>query len=150
MPLERAAARLRSFRNTGNRMKITEKKGFTILADCYNAGPESTPAALKVLRDRPTEGRRIAVLGDMLELGDYAPAAHRTVGELAAQTADRVLAYGPLSAEIAAAAGEKASHFLRPEALLAALRELARPGDAILFKASHGMHLEQVLDDFIS
>lgn len=150
VPLERAAARLRSFRNTGNRMKITEKKGFTILADCYNAGPESTPAALKVLRDRPTEGRRIAVLGDMLELGDYAPAAHRVVGELAAQTADRVLAYGPLSAEIAAAAGEKASHFLRPEALLAALRELARPGDAILFKASHGMHLEQVLDDFIS
>lgn len=148
VPLEPAAAALADFKNTGNRMRIFEARGFTLLADCYNAGPESTPAALKVLRDRPARGRRIAVLGDMLELGGHAPESHRAVGELAAQCADLILAYGPLSADIAAAAGDKARHFLDKAALLAALQELARPGDAILFKASHGMHLEQVLDQF--
>ena len=148
VPLERAAEALRDFRNTGNRMRIFEQKGFAILADCYNAGPESTPAALKVLREQPAAGRRIAVLGDMLELGDYAPAAHRKVGALAAEAADLVLAYGPLSRELAAAAGEKARWFGTHAELLAALREIARPGDAILFKASHGMHLEQVLEAF--
>jgi UDP-N-acetylmuramoyl-tripeptide--D-alanyl-D-alanine ligase len=148
VPLEPAAAALADFKNTGNRMRIFEAKGFTLLADCYNAGPESTPAALKVLRDRPARGRRIAVLGDMLELGAHAPESHRMVGELAAQCADRVLAYGPLSVDIAAGAGAKGEHFLEKEQLLAALRALARPGDAILFKASHSMHLEQVLDQF--
>ena len=84
----------------------------------------------------------------MLELGDYALQAHRAVGELAAECADRVLAYGPLSAELVDAAGNKAEHFLSQDALLAALREAARPGDTILFKASHGMHLENVFEAF--
>ena len=149
VPMDRAAEALRDFQNTGNRMRIFEQNGLTFLADCYNAGPESTPAALKVLRDRPAAGRRIAVLGDMLELGDYAPAAHRAVGELAAETADLVLAYGPLSRELAAAAGSKARWFGTHAELLAALRETARPGDMLLFKASHGMHLEQVLEAFV-
>jgi UDP-N-acetylmuramoyl-tripeptide--D-alanyl-D-alanine ligase len=146
----RAAAQgLRYFKNTGDRLRIYDQAGYTVIADCYNAGPESMAAALTVLADRPVRGRRIAVLGDMLELGDHAPAAHRAVGEQAAQAADLVLAYGPLSRELAAAAGEKARHFETQEALLAALRESARPGDTILFKASHGMHLEKVLSDFL-
>ena len=149
VPLEVSAERLRQFENTGNRLRISREKGYSIIADCYNAGPESTAAALAVLRDRPAEGRRIAVLGDMLELGSFAPAAHRKVGEEAAAAADLVLAYGPLSRELAAAAGEKARHFDSREALLEALQAAARPGDLILFKASHGMHLEQVLEAFI-
>ena len=148
VPLERSAERLGQFENTGNRLRISRHNGFIIIADCYNAGPESTAAALAVLRDRPAEGRRIAVLGDMLELGDYAPAAHRRVGEEAAAAADLILAYGPLSRELANAAGEKARHFDSREELLEALRRTARPGDVILFKASHGMHLEQVLENF--
>ena len=149
VPLEVSAERLRQFENTGNRLRISREKGYSIIADCYNAGPESTAAALAVLRDRPAEGRRIAVLGDMLELGSFAPAAHRKVGEEAAAAADLVLAYGPLSRELAAAAGEKARHFDSREALLEALQAAARPGDLILFKASHGMHLEQVMEAFI-
>ncbi len=149
VPLEAAAEGLRDFRNTGDRLRTYEQNGFTVIADCYNAGPESMKAAFAVLRDQPTAGRRVAVLGDMLELGDFAPAAHRTVGEQAAEVADLVLAYGPLSRELAAAAGEKARWFGTHAELLAALRETARPGDAILFKASHGMHLEQVLEAFL-
>ena len=146
---EAAIEGLRSFENTGNRLRITRQKGCTVIADCYNAGPESTGAALEVLRDRPTEGRRIAVLGDMLELGSYAPTAHRAVGAQAAEAADLVLAYGPLSADTAAVAGDKARHFLTREDLLEALRQTVRPGDTLLFKASHGMHLELVLEAFI-
>ena len=149
VPPEVSAERLRQFENTGNRLRISREKGYSIIADCYNAGPESTAAALAVLRDRPAEGRRIAVLGDMLELGSFAAAAHRKVGEEAAAAADLVLAYGPLARELAAAAGEKARHFDSREALLEALQAAARPGDLILFKASHGMHLEQVLEAFI-
>ena len=150
VPLETAARALGSFVNTGDRLRTYQQGGYTIIADCYNAGPESMEAAFTVLGSLPTEGRRIAVLGDMLELGDFAPAAHRKVGAQAATAADRILAYGPLSRELTAAAGEKALHFDSREALLEALRAEAKPGDVLLFKASHGMHLEMVLDGFFN
>lgn len=150
VPLEAAAKALGSFVNTGDRLRTYEQDGYTVIADCYNAGPESMQAAFAVLRSLPTAGRRIAVLADMLELGDFAPAAHRSVGELAAAVADAVLAYGPLSRELTAAAGAKAQHFDSREALLAALRAEAKPGDVLLFKGSHGMHLETVLDRFFN
>lgn len=146
--LEAAAKALADFVNTGDRLRTYRHAGYTVIADCYNAGPESMQAAFAVLQSTPTAGRKIAVLGDMLELGDFAPAAHRTVGEEAAAAADRILAYGPLSRELAAAAGEKALLFDTPEALLEALRAEAKPGDVLLFKASHGMHLEKVLENF--
>ena len=148
VPLDAAAEGLRDFRNTGDRLRTYEQAGYTVIADCYNAGPESMKAAFAVLRDQPAVGRRVAVLGDMLELGDFAPAAHRTVGAQAAEAADLVLAYGPLSADLVSAAGDKGRHFDTREALLEALRAAAQPGDVLLFKASHGMHLELVLNAF--
>ncbi|MBR7010943.1 MAG: UDP-N-acetylmuramoyl-tripeptide--D-alanyl-D-alanine ligase [Oscillospiraceae bacterium] len=148
--LETAAKGLQQFENTGNRLKISEARGCTLIADCYNAGVESMAAAFEVLRDRATAGRRIAVLGDMLELGSYAPTAHRLVGAQAAAAADLVLAFGEESRALTAAAGEKGRHFETREALLEALCEAARPGDTILFKASHGMRLEEVLKAFTS
>ena len=147
---EAIARGLAGFRNTGDRQNIYEQDGFTVIADCYNAGPESMAASLSVLAGRKTDGKRIAVLGDMLELGAHGPEAHRRVGALAAQCADLVLAYGPLSAAMAEAAGEKGRHFDSHETLLAALRGAARPGDVLLFKASHGMHLEKVLAAFFA
>lgn len=146
--LRDAAEGLRSFQNTGNRLKISEAHGCTLIADCYNASPESMEAGLEVLHDRPAAGRRIAVLGDMLELGFYAPFAHREAGRQAAAAADLILALGNESRALVEAAGEKARHFGTHEELLAALRETARPGDVLLFKASHGMHLELVLKAF--
>ena len=143
-----ASACLQLFQNTGNRLRVSSSAGCTVIADCYNAGPESTKAALDVLQSYPCAGRRIAVLSDMLELGSYALKAHQLVGFQAAQAADLILCCGTLSASLAAAAGEKARWFESQEALLAALLAAVRPGDLVLFKASHGMYLDKVLDQF--
>ncbi|MBQ1371639.1 MAG: UDP-N-acetylmuramoyl-tripeptide--D-alanyl-D-alanine ligase [Oscillospiraceae bacterium] len=148
--LDRAAAALKDFRNTGDRLRILREKGYTVIADCYNAGPESMGSSFGVFRLQPTEGRRIAVLGDMLELGSFAADAHRTVGEQAGEAADLVLALGQLSVDIARGAGTKGRHFESREALLEALRAEARPGDVLLFKGSHGMHMETILEAFLN
>ena len=142
------AAGLADFRNTGDRQRTETVGGYTLIIDCYNAGPDSMQAALSVLAGRSDAGRRIAVLGDMLELDDYAPEAHRKVGRLAAESADLVLACGPMSYALAQAAGEKGRWFESQDALLEALRAEAKPGDVLLFKASHGMHLEQLAQKF--
>lgn len=131
------------------RQRVSHAAGMTIIDDCYNAGPESMRAALRVLAGTPTEGHRIAVLGSMLELGDFAPELHAGVGREAAKAADLLLAYGPCSecyvqgAHEAGLAGARA--FATHDALVAALEETCRAGDTLLFKGSHGMHMEQVL-----
>ncbi|MBQ7567143.1 MAG: UDP-N-acetylmuramoyl-tripeptide--D-alanyl-D-alanine ligase [Oscillospiraceae bacterium] len=91
---ERMQLALSHFRNTGMRQEITEHAGMTIIADCYNAGPESMEAELNVLGDYKTDGRRIAVLGDMLELGNRSWAEHYRIGRIAAKKADLIFAYG--------------------------------------------------------
>ena len=147
---------LASFANTGDRQRSFAQNGFSIIADCYNAGPESTAAALSVLAGRKTGGRRIAVLGDMLELGQTAEQAHFHTGELAAKAADLLFAYGECSrftVDGARAAGMDAAsarHFTEHAAMADALKEIARPGDVLLFKGSHGMHMERVLELFLS
>ena len=143
------------FHNTGMRQNIFEENGFVIIEDCYNAGPESMEAALRVLSDHKTENRRIAVLGDMLELGSRAMAEHYRVGRLAACAADLVLTYGEHSERIVTGAitggmdAAKIQTFDDRAALTKALKAAARPGDTLLFKASHSMHLELVLAAFL-
>lgn len=148
---QRMADRLSRFRNMAGRQEIFEARDCTIIKDCYNAGPESMEAALKVLGNR--RGRRIAVLGDMLELGDCTQDAHRQVGALAAEHADVLLAYGPNSALVASAAREKGMAesfaFTDRNAMAQKLCAIAKPGDVLLFKGSHGMHMELVLDQFL-
>ena len=92
---EQIAEGLRSYAPL--RQRVSHAAGMTIIDDCYNAGPESMRAALRVLAGTPTEGRRIAVLGGMLELGDFAPELHAGIGREAAKAADLLLAYGPCS-----------------------------------------------------
>lgn len=139
---------LSDFHNISGRQETIRAGGVTFINDCYNAGPESMAASLAVLGKK--QGRRIAVLGDMLELGDCAPAEHYKVGALAGENADILMAFGPNAKHMNAGAAEKgmadARCFETREALTEALTELARPGDVILFKGSHGMHLERVLD----
>jgi len=143
------------FHNTGMRQNIFEEKGFIIIEDCYNAGPESMEAALRVLGEHKTEGRRIAVLGDMLELGSRAMAEHYRVGRLAAAAADLVLTYGEHSERIVTGAitggvsKKFAMHFDDQEDMASTLKRLAKPGDVILFKGSRGMHMEKVLKTFL-
>lgn len=138
---------LAAFRNTGLRQSIYTVDGVKIIADCYNAGPESMRAALKVLSSE--NGRKIAVLGAMLELGDLAPQAHYEVGLESGGIADLLFAYGANSEEYVRGASESGIAFAKKfdthAALAEALKKELRPGDTLLVKGSHGMHMENIL-----
>ena len=153
VPPETIQAQISGFHNTGMRQKIYERDGFTIIEDCYNAGPESTEAALEILagfRSR-TNGRCIAVLGDMLELGNRSAAEHYRIGRIAATKADVLYTYGVNAERMVSGAitgGMKQKlieHFDTHEDLAHMLKMRARPGDVILFKGSRGMRMEKAL-----
>jgi UDP-N-acetylmuramoyl-tripeptide--D-alanyl-D-alanine ligase len=140
------------------RQRIISRDGMVIIDDSYNAAPMSVNAALEVLRESP--GRKIAVLGDMLELGPEEEAAHRAVGERAAGIADWLVARGPRSSWIA---DEAARHGMPPgrvhhvpdnEAAVAVVREIVRApsaqGWSILVKGSRGMRMEEVVSSLES
>ena len=141
------------FQNMAGRQEIFEKNGYTIIKDCYNAGPESMAAALAVLAGRP--GRRVAVLGDMLELGVCAQAEHYKVGRIVAERADVLLAYGKNSNRMLNGAitggmsQNNARAFEDREQLVRVLKAMAKPGDVILFKGSRGMRMELALEMFL-
>ena len=151
---EKIQEALCNFQNMAGRQEIFEKQGYTIISDCYNAGPESMAAALAVLGKRA--GRKIAVLGDMLELGASTQAEHYRVGRIAAEQADYLLAFGPNSRKTLGGAltggmvDGRAQSFTDRKLLVQALKRLARPGDVILFKGSHGMHMELALEQFLN
>jgi len=132
---------------------IETEGGIHLINDCYNAAPESMEAALKVLSDYKASGKKIAVLGSMLELGTDTEARHEEVGTLAASTADILLTYGPSAAALlkgATSAGMKhAEAFTDKEALTAKLKTLAEKNDVLLFKGSRAMALEEVVEQFI-
>ena len=144
---------LSNFRNMHGRQEIFEAKGCTVIKDCYNAGPESMAAALAVLSKK--SGRRVAVLGDMLELGVCAPAEHYRLGRIVAETADVLIAYGPMSERTVSGAitGGMANHLAKGfedrDAAVAAVKRMARAGDVLLFKGSRGMRMELILDQFL-
>ena len=150
---KRIADRLSRFQNMAGRQEIFEVKGITVIKDCYNAGPESMAAALKVLGAR--SGRRIAVLGDMLELGSATEQAHLDTGRAAAQNADLLLTYGPNGLFVsrgAQDAGMNREHiftFQDRAQMAKKLRSVCVPGDVLLIKGSHGMHMELVLEQFL-
>lgn len=153
VPGKRIQESLAKFQNMAGRQEIIQAKGCTIIKDCYNAGPESMAAALNVLGRKP--GRRIAVLGDMLELGVCTQAEHYRIGRIAAEKADVVFAYGPNSTRITSGALTGGMHeskcwaYEDRDSLVLALKRMVKPGDVLLFKASRGIHLEQVLDAFL-
>ena len=150
---EKIAESLAGFQNMAGRQEILQAGEYTIIKDCYNAGPESMAAALSVLGNKP--GRHVAVLGDMLELGVRAQAEHYRIGRIAAEKADLVLAYGPNSSRVISGAltggmpDSRAKSFEDREELVVTLKRLAKPGDVILFKGSHGMHMELALEKFL-
>ncbi len=130
--------------------------GITIIDDCYNANPDAVRAMLEALRDMPAR-RRIAVLGEMLELGRWTETLHQEIGRVVAacrvdvlvgiRGAARQLADAAVDAGLAAGA---AYFFSEPEPAGDALVELARPGDVILFKGSRAVHVERALERFLS
>ena len=144
---------LLAFQNMEGRQEILQTEGFTIIKDCYNAGPESMAAALSVLKSKT--GRRIAVLGDMLELGVCTQAEHYRVGRLAAECADMLFAYGPNSSRMLNGAitggmpETRVGAYEDREKLVMMLKQVAKPGDVLLFKGSRGMQMDVTLDMFL-
>jgi UDP-N-acetylmuramoyl-tripeptide--D-alanyl-D-alanine ligase len=127
-----------------------------ILNDCYNSNPDAARAMIDVLRETPAK-RRIAVLGEMLELGHWAESLHRDVGRYVANCGIDVLVGIRGAARHLVDAAQEAGQavdaaFFFPDATAAGdrLRQIARPGDVILFKGSRGTHVEQALERFIA
>ncbi len=137
-----------------HRSRLIDAGEWRLLDDTYNAAPDSMIAALDTLASLP--GRHVAVLGEMLELGDTSAAAHDLVGEHAARTADVLVGVGP-EAETYADAARNAGMDTRSihaagdrAAALALLRDLIRPGDVVLLKASRGVELDRLVDELLS
>lgn len=126
--------------------------GATLLDDSYNASPASVLAALGVLSEMP--GRRLALLGDMLELGSAEAEGHRAVGERAAQVVDALFTVGPRGVQIAVAAkaagAARVRHFDSKDEAAAELQRLLAPGDILLVKASHGLALSDVVKELVT
>ncbi len=128
---------------------VRTEQGAIILDDSYNAAPESTLAALNLLAD--LDGRKIAVLGDMLELGLYEVQGHELVGRRAAEVADLLIAVGErgkIIAEAARRAGMPAGAIHEVQDAMQAvplLKEQLREGDILLVKGSHGMRMDRIV-----
>ncbi len=144
-----AATRIRPARHRGELRRLGE--GVTLLDDCYNSSPAALEAAIVALGLVPGL-RRVAIVGDMLELGEDGPALHREAGRGLAGRADLVAGVGPLAKHLLDGAREAGLapralvHFEDAAAAAAAAASLLAPGDAVLVKASRGMRLEQVVD----
>jgi UDP-N-acetylmuramoyl-tripeptide--D-alanyl-D-alanine ligase len=122
-----------------------------VLDDAYNANADSTLAALQVLQDLPCKGRRVAVLGDMAELGSHSEAAHAEVGRRAAELGiGQLFAIGGMAAITAQAARgaglNRVFEFAEVEGALSALKTFLKPGDMVLLKASRAARLERIAD----
>ncbi|HNX49811.1 MAG TPA: UDP-N-acetylmuramoyl-tripeptide--D-alanyl-D-alanine ligase [Thermoanaerobaculaceae bacterium] len=142
-----AAAALRSAPRRGEVHRLRD--GITLFDDSYNASPLAMIRVLEMLAATP--GRRVAVLGEMLELGPTAPALHREVGEAAGRAADVVLAVGPEhAADLASGAGDRCvRHVPDAATALELLGPLVRPGDVVLVKGSRGIGLDRVVDSLL-
>jgi UDP-N-acetylmuramoyl-tripeptide--D-alanyl-D-alanine ligase len=146
------AAALAAYVPAGNRQQLETLGGVTLLEDFYNAGPASMAAALSTLAELETPGRRVAVLGDMLELGSVSDEEHEKLGVLVQKAGIELLVtVGPKAALAAGEAERRGVTVLRlgnnSDAAAALLRE-AKSGDAVLIKASRGMRFEEILEGF--
>jgi UDP-N-acetylmuramoyl-tripeptide--D-alanyl-D-alanine ligase len=132
------------------RSEVFESNGATFINDCYNANPSSMKAAIDTLSEFPSKGRKIAVLADMLELGEREIAFHKEIGEyLSLKRADALFAYGKLGEiYIENFDGKFKMHFTDKKQLTSELKDYMRPGDIVLVKGSRGMALEEVSEAF--
>lgn len=153
LSLEECAAGLAAAPLTKARLQIKEIQGVQFIDDSYNANPDSMRAALRTLVELDTDGQRIAILGEMRELGTETERGHREVGEEAASLGiDQLIAIGELGKFIARAA-QKAG--LKESASVASTREaaemlaeIAEPGDLVLVKGSRSARTEEVIEAF--
>ncbi len=150
---EQIRAGIESLTSLPGRNHLIKTDRLTILDDCYNANPVSMKAALDVLSE--TKGRKVAILGDMGELGEEEAALHYETGAYAAEKQiDLVCGVGPLSKELVkgAATGKNTSTCWAEttDAFIEQIPELIHPGDQILVKASHAMHFTDIVEALTS
>ena len=151
IPMEKCIKGIETFELTKNRNDIlTLERHIRVIDGTYNANLDSMKSSIDVLSGYA--GRKIAVLGDMLELGDYEETLHRAVGaHLLKKNIDLVLTVGPaaryISDEVNKAKPGLAYHFDDNASLSAYLQECLEENDVVLVKASNGMHLKEVIND---
>ncbi len=131
------------------RLQLSESGGVRVLDDAYNANADSVLAALLVLQELPCKGRRVAVLGDMAELGAHSASAHAEVGRRAAELGvGQLFAVGKMAGVIGQAARDaglnRVIELADAEAAAAALKTFLKPGDMVLLKASRSSRLERI------
>ncbi len=130
------------------RLQVWDARGVRVLDDSYNANTDSMFAALETLRDYPCQGRRVAVLGDMAELGGHTVEAHREIGRRAAELGITVLVtvgrHAGETARAARAAGLRDVHEFADVAAASAVKDLLQPADVVLLKASRSTGLERL------
>ena len=134
-----------NFENIGHRSRVVCAPFGTLVDDCYNANPNSNRAAIDSLANLP--GRKVCILGDMLELGEDSNALHMALGEyIRASGVELLITQGEEAAYIAKGAGDIAEHFETKQELIQALSSLLQRGDTVLVKASHGARFEDIVD----
>jgi UDP-N-acetylmuramoyl-tripeptide--D-alanyl-D-alanine ligase len=153
---ERLTERVRKIQPGKMRGQRFRHQGILVFDDCYNSNPDAARAMLSVLRDTPAR-RRIAVLGEMLELGRWAEPLHREVGNYAAECGIDVLVglrgaacYMLDAAKRSGLRADAAFFFDDPVPAGQLVRSLAQSGDAVLFKGSRGVHVELALEQFLA
>jgi len=153
---DRLTDRVRNIQPGKMRGERLQHQGILVFNDCYNSNPDAARAMLAVLRDTPAR-RRIAVLGEMLELGRWAEPLHRDVGNYAAECGIDVLVglrgaacYMLDAAKRSGLRADAAFFFDDPVPAGQLVRSLAQPGDAVLFKGSRGVHVERALEQFLA
>lgn len=151
IPAQACLEALRGYQPSGMRQKVVRWSGSTVVEDCYNASPDSMRAALQTLGAYSCTGKRIAVLGDMLELGSIAEQSHYDVGAFAGeQKIDLLLAFGEQAkAYVSGAeqAGLRAMWFSDKSELTLRLRQEMTGGSVVWVKGSRGMKLEDILSE---
>ena len=152
IPMAEAAEALSHFKGFKNRQQIEKIRDFTVIDDTYNASPDSMKAAAGVLHDMETEGRKIAVLADMLELGENSLRFHYEVGEaLAAKAPEVLVCIGERAKEIGKGLSEHGDghteirYFEDNPTALEYLKAEIQAGDLVLFKGSNSMHLGELV-----
>ena len=135
---------IESVKATGGRSNIIKSGKLTIIDDCYNANPTSVRAAIDLLCK--AEGRKMAVLGDMYELGGHENKLHADIGAYAKERGvDVLICAGPLCKSMAEAF-DGSLWYKDTDEVCRMIRRQVRAGDTILIKASHGMHYEKVVE----
>ena len=150
MTAEEIVPAFMNYEASGMRQRIEKRGNKTVILDCYNASPTSMKSSLSVLGGMEVTGRKIAVLGDMLELGDVSAQLHALIAEYVKENAECAFLYGQEMAfcrDALIKGGFEVYHSEDKEQLTKMLLEYIKDGDAVLFKGSRGMRMEEIAEN---